>query len=993
MAIMLSFVYAQSKSIKGTVVDNAGEPLPGATIQVEGTTMGATTDIDGKFSLEVEPGARLSISFIGKETQTVLVGEETSLNITLLSDVKSLEQIVVVGYGSQTQKTLTTAVSTVKSAAIQGTKSQRVEQALQGSVAGVRVVSESGQPGEGLKVRIRGVSTTGNSDPLYIVDGMPTGDVKYLNPNDIVSISVLKDAAAAAIYGSRGANGVILITTMQPQTSTLKIAYNGYYGIQNAWKKMDLLNAREYATIMNEAYFNSGKSPLFSAAEIEKLGDGTDWQNEIFSKNAIEQNHVISLNGGSEKNQISSSVSYFESEGIIAKDKSNYTRTTFRINSVHWLYKDKVSIGQNLTYSREQKKGIDINNEFGSPLSRALNMDPVTPVGNPDDGWGESKYASQEVVNPVAGIYYTHGGDVSDKVLGNIFAEIKIIKGLKFKTNYGIDFSYNVNDGYQPKYRISTTVKSDINNASREIKRWYTWNWENTLTYQKQIKQHNITALIGMTANEYEYKSVYGSRQNLLIDDPKYAYIDNTTDLTSAQVNGGIEQARLLSYFGRVNYNFGGKYLFSATLRSDGSSKFGTNNRYAFFPSASVGWIVTGEDFGKINNIDFLKLRAGWGQNGNQEIGDFRYLSTISSDSRYTFGKDKLTTGSSPSAISNPNLRWETSEQFNIGIEGRFLGSKLYTEIDLYQKTTKDWLVDAPISGVIGNDAPTVNGGSVRNRGVEVTLGYNFLVQDFRFDVNANMAYNQNEVTSIDNSEGIIHGPQVNTNMRDVARAQTGYPIGYFYGYESDGLYQNQKEVDASAQPDAKPGDLRLVDQNGDGKIDDNDKKQIGDPNPDVTYGINISINYKAFDFACNFTGVAGNEILNMTRRYDLPTSNYHASVLGRWHGEGTSNTIPRVTVGDNLDKFSDYFLEDGSYLRLQNISLGYDFAKDLLKVKNVSKIRLYVSARNLLTFTSYTGMDPDVGSGKEDYDWVQGIDVGFYPRPRTYLVGLNVTF
>lgn len=1003
LILWCGILFAQEIAVSGTVTASDGTTLPGVTVVVkENPSKGTTTDTNGKYTISVLPNQTLEFSFIGMETQEIPVGGRTQINVVMKEATQMIEELIVVGYGVQKKSLVSSSISKVSSEDIEKAAPTRVEQALQGRTAGVQVISNSGQPGEGFTVRIRGVGTNGNSEPLYLVDGMPVGGIDYLSPNDIQSIEILKDAAATAIYGARGANGVVLITTKQGQKGKFAVNYDYSMGYQNAWRKVSLLNAKEYAIIMNESYANDNRPIPFPDvnAVVQAVGNGTDWQDEIFYKNAPTYNHQFSVSGGNETSSFLSSLSYTYQDGIVAKGKSNYERYTYRLNSTHRI--GKFSMGNNLAYTNKITRGIDPNAEFGGPLAKAVNMDPITPVKNPDGTWGISNYATQEVVNPVAYISILNSNYVENKLVGNVWGELEIIPGLKAKTNFSIDYANGSSRTFVPVYFLSDITKATTSEASGTVNKWFTWQSENTLSYSKQIADHSFSAIVGMTANRYRHEFIGGKKNDLLFNDFTHAWINNGTDEDSYRSWGGADEHALLSYFGRFNYDFAGKYVFEGVLRADGSSNFGSNNKFGYFPALSAGWLISKEEFMQgFTPLSFMKLRLGWGRNGNEAIGAFRYTSLIGSGSKYTFGTDEvITIGSNPVGISNPDLKWETSEQTNLGIDARFLADKLSVTLDLYNKKTKDLLVVAPIPGYIGNAAPTVNGGSVSNKGVELELGYKTLWNGIGINANLSGAYNKNEVLSINNSEGKIYGAGLAVGMYNICVMEVGYPIAYFWGYKTAGVFQNEQQIlnykssdGTIIQPEAKPGDLIWVDKNDDGKIDEKDRTMIGNPYPDFTLGFNLGLNYKNFDFNMFWYGAFGQEIFKGTRRYDLPMSNWDASVLERWTGEGTSNTHPRVTINDpnqNYFRVSDFYVEDGSYLRLKNLTLGYTLPTSLSQKVKISKLRVYVTAVNLLTLTKYSGFDPEIGA-KWSLD--VGIDRNIYPQPRTFLFGVNLSF
>jgi TonB-linked SusC/RagA family outer membrane protein len=1012
-----NLLFAQNHTVTGTITDiDPGLGMPGVTVVEAGTFKGTTTDIDGKYSLTVSsPTATLEISFIGFTTQRIQINSRTVINVVLIPEVTQLSELVVVGYGTQKKKVVTGAISSVTSQEITSTPVLRIDQAMQGRTAGVQVTNLSGQPGEAPTIRIRGAGTTGNSNPLYIVDGIAVGGIDYLNPGDIESIDVLKDAASAAIYGARAANGVVLITTKSGKAGKMSITYSGYTGIQNVAKKLEMLDAEQYRMIMNEGARNAGLSEPFDLNEIP--ANNTNWQDHLFVKNAPMQNHEVSITGGNEKTTYASSMSYFSQQGIIGGEKSQFDRITARLNTKSQVNK-VFSFGNNLSYTHIIRRGIGSNESFNGAYSSALNLDPLTPLyeENPDNlslppysnepvikdnlsrTYGISNYVGAEVVNPLALLEIQTGETRVDKIVGSIFGEAEIIKGLKVNTSLGIDLAYVLNDSYRPLYYLNgAQLNIDKTSVSKGIDRYFTWQWENTISYTKQISDHNFSLLAGTTASKFKYENLTGFNAKVPLFDPDNVYLNMATD-TVWVATGGAAHSALASVFGRVTYDYKSKYAFTGILRRDGSSKFGANNRFGIFPSLGVSWVASDENFfPKIKNLDQLKFRASWGINGNQEIGDYQFISTINKSRGYIFGSGRIV-GASPSYIENADIRWEESIQTDIAIDLAAFNNRLLATVDYYIKTTSGLLERIPIPGHVGNDAPVANVGSVENRGVEVTVNWRHMVKEFRYAFGVNASYNKNKMTKIGNEEKVLPGASW-AIAGAVTRAEEGLPIAYFWGYKTDGLFQNQSEIfqhigstGQVLQPNAKPGDVRFVDVNGDGKIDADDRTMIGNPTPDWTLGFNASAEYKNFDFSMLLTGTLGNEIFNGSQRQDLRYTNRTTAILDRWTAEGTSTETPRYTWIDvnNNYRVSDLYIEDGSYLRLKNIQIGYTLPSGILKRMGASTWRFYVSAENLLTFTKYTGADPEIGA-RSSFDI--GIDRGIYPQARTWRLGTSISF
>ncbi|MFC6997462.1 SusC/RagA family TonB-linked outer membrane protein [Rufibacter roseus] len=1003
--------------ITGRVTSATGEALPGVSVVVKGTTTGGSTDVNGQYQIQAPAnGGSLVFSYIGFLPKEEPINGRTTINVTLQEDRQSIDEVVVVGYGTQLRREVTTAVSSVTPEEITQTPVTRIEQALQGRVAGVQVANVSGQPGDAPTVRIRGIGSTGNSNPLYVVDGFPVGGIDYLNPGDIASMEILKDAAAAAIYGARGGNGVVLITTKQGRKDgTMQVSYDGYAGIQNPWRKVELLNAREYAIMMNEGAANANMAPPF--ANPEQFGEGTNWQDAIFEKNAPIQNHQLTVTGGTEKSSYAAALSYFDQNGIVGGEKSNFKRYTARINADNQV-KSFLRFGTNLAYTHINRRAFDANQEFGGILSNALNIDPITPVYETDPDrlasstytlnpvvrdangrvFGISEYASQEVVNPLARLQVMNGRTTVDKLVGNLYGEVKLIEGLTFRSTLGIDLAYVVTSNYNPVYFLNAAQQNSNALASRGTDRYYTWQTENYFNYNRNFGEHSVGLVLGTSALKSRSEGLFGSNTGLVTSDPNMAYLNLAVSAGTAIATGGASERAILSFFGRANYDYQGKYLFSATVRRDGSSRFGRNNQFATFPSFSAGWVLSDEAFFPQGNVlSLAKIRASWGQNGNEEIGGaYPWAARIGVGRGYTFynpdGKG-YQSGAAPEAAANPELQWETSEQTNIGADLSFFNNKLTLVADYYVKSTKGLLVVPPILASTGYNAPTVNGGEVRNKGFELAINYNGSISSFNYNFGINGSINENEVISIDNAEKILYGGGFST-YGVASRSNPGMPIAYFYGYKTAGIFQNQADVEAQTiQPNAVPGDVRFVDLNDDGVLDGNDRTMIGNPTPKTTIGFNLGFDVKGFDFSAFFNSAFGHQIFNGTRRYDIVRSNMQSRFLNRWTGEGSTNEYPRFTWNDtngNYSRLSDLYIEDGDYVRLKTLQVGYTLPGTALSTLHLQKLRIYVSADNLLTFTEYTGFDPEIGArGSLDI----GFDRGVYPQSKTFRLGVNATF
>lgn len=1021
--VCMGVVAQTNYKISGTVVAaKDGEPLIGVNVLQKGTTNGVVTDIDGNFTLSVSLPCEISVTYVGYLGQSVKVSSAMApLKIALEEDSEMLDEVVVVGYGVQKKKLVTGATVQVKGDNIAKLNTVNALGALQSQTPGVNITQSSGMPGEGFKVTIRGLGTTGSASPLYIIDGMPGGDINNLNPADIESLDVLKDAASAAIYGSRAANGVILVTTKQGRIGKPEISYDGYYGVQNVYRMPDVLNAQEFAMIMSEARMMDGLPDYDYASlvpdwEAVKNGTwkGTNWLDESRNKNAPIQNHALNVTGGTEQSVYSIGLAYTNQEGIIGSPaQPKYIRYTARVNSEHTLYRkgklDIIKVGENLTYSYSERNGIAIGDTWSNDIRNMLHANPFLP--NKDEN-GNFHYAIPWEIreaNPIGQMYYANGQNIakSHALQGNIFLTIQPVTGLKLKSNFGYSFYADNSRSFTPVYKLASNTFSDNNSVTQEMSMGGNIMWENTVTYDFKLNNHSFGVLLGQSIEKHGLgDTIGGSNINSIFDDFKHAYLSNTPTITNRTSLHGYPWGKesLASFFGRVNYDYANKYMATAVLRIDGSSKFARGHRWGYFPSVSAGWAISEEAFMESTKswMDFLKIRASWGQNGNQDIDGFQYLSTIAfGGADYTFGPDKtvLTSGGYPDILANPDVTWETSEQLDFGLDARFLNNRLGVNFDYYIKDTKDWLLVAPMLDSFGTGAPFVNGGDVRNQGYEISLNWNDHISDFEYSATLNLAHNKNKVTRIANAEGIIHGdPDVLSNQTtEMYRAQVGYPIGYFYGYFTAGIFQSEEQIanyKGAKLDGTKPGDVIWVDRDHNGVIDDGDQGMIGDPNPDYNLGLSLSASYKGFDISMTMNGAFGNQIMKSYRSYvDYTRQNYTSDIFGRWHGEGTSDRLPRLTSGthSNWQYVSDLYMEDGDYLRMQNLTIGYDFKK-LFKNLPLKQLRLYVAAQNLFTITGYSGMDPEVGYGGYQ-DWVSGIDLGFYPSPRTYMVGVNIKF
>lgn len=1024
-------------AVRGNVTDETGEAVIGASVSIKGTAHGAITDLNGDFYISnVAEGSEVEVSYVGFITQSKKVVGDQRLVFVLKQDVGLLEEVVVVGHGVQKKSVVTASIAKVSADDLATTSPVRMDNALKGLASGVTVTSSSGQPGAAARIRVRGIGTINNSDPLYIVDGMPIeGGLDYLNPNDIQSIEVLKDAASGAVYGARAANGVILVTTKTGKTGRTKVVYDFSYGWQNAWRKRDVLNASEYALMINEGYINAGLAPKYN--DPYSHGAGTDWQKEVFNDNAPVMNHQVSVSGGGEKIGFLFSAGYYTQDGIVGGNfrRSNYERLTLRSNTVYtimdesenrnWL--NNLKITSNLSYARIKATGIETNSTWGSPLGSALALSPLltvydetkeaieaqfnkysgtsdyTPGYDPRNGKLFSIPGAEfgEMTNPIANLSLPGAKNWSHKFVANFSAELQLWDQLKFKTSYGADLAFWGNDGYTPIYYLRNGGSSVRSTAYSEKQDGTMWQLENVLMYDKTIDKHSFSVILGQSAKKNSGSYLWGARNHIINYSRPYISASSGLAENGDRDSAGApsEVATLASLFARASYNYDERYMLQVTVRRDGSSRFGPNNHYAVFPSFSLGWNVTNEKFMQ-KRPDWLasaKLRFSWGKNGNENIGNFRYTVLTSTGNNAIFGvNEKLTNGVKASGLANPDLKWEESEQLDFGLDLGFFNNALTFTADYYRKTTNGMLMTMNIPSYVGESKPIGNVGKMRNSGLEMEAAYKFRLSDWNFRIGGNLTYLKNRLIEYGNDSGwanldSFHG------TGSISRAENGKPFPYFYGYKTAGIFQNMNEVDAYTnaegkllQPKAVPGDVRFVDVDGNGLIDADDRTDIGKGMPDWTFGLNLSVNWNNFDFSMMWQGTVGNDVFDATRRTDISSTNLPSWMLNRWTGEGTSNRIPRFMVGDNINwQSSDLYVYDGSYLRLKNIQLGYTLPAFLTKKAFISSLRIYVAAENLFTFTKYHGFDPEISSGGTSL----GIDYGVYPQGKVWTVGANLTF
>ena len=1052
-----------AQTVKGTVSDETGEPIIGATVKVQGSNDATVTDFDGNFSIKASSNATLVFSYVGYETQEVKVGGKSNITVTLKEDNTTLNDVVVIGYGVQKKKLVTGATVQVKGEDIAKLNTTSALEAMQSSTPGVQITQSSSQPGKGYKVYIRGIGTTGNSTPLYVIDGVAGGSLDDINPADIETIDVLKDAASAAIYGARAANGVILVTTKQGKAGKVEVTYNGAIGWSNAYKRPQLLNASQYMTIIDEYTFNtsgqkldwSGYVPQDILTKVNSGWTGTDWWGAFENKNAVQQNHSVTLTGGTDRSKFAMSYTYTGNEGIMGADKASYyKRHTIRLNSDHVLLKakdfDAITIGENISISYNKSHDLAEDGMYWSYIHSLLQTSPLMPqyAENGDiyyyqdfdgtvkygKGWNASLF-SNPWENLEKGGFNSMAESRNVNANATAFLTIQPIKGLRFRSQFNYSWGSgayrNYNEPRSSGYGNATSPIYSVNQSA-----WLNTNWsiENTITYDLPIiSGHKISAMVGQsfqsTAWSYNIggsnKVNYGE-QLATLKGWDSAWLSNVklVNATDATLTGKPnDEEYLASWFGRLTWDWNETYMATVTVRRDGSSIFTDGKRWGTFPSVSVGWVVTNEKFMESTKswLDFFKIRASWGQNGNCSISKYQYLATIALsgeayDSGYKFSSDMATSvagtpnvGAYANIVPNPDLTWETSEQLDFGFDARLLNGRLGVNFDWYKKTTKDWLITGPQIAINGTNPAAINGGDVKNTGIEIALSWNDKIgKDLRYNVGVNFTTNKNEVTRIANDNQYINGPSgvLSQGTEYIYRAQVGKPIGYFYGMSASGVWQSQDEIDAAIAAGkpvldgALPGDMIWDDWNGDGKITyaegaDCDRHEIGNPNPDIMLGINLGLNYKGFDFAVNGAGAFGQQIMKSYRSFsDAPYQNYDTSILNRWIGQGTSGDQPHITStgSENTNWVSTRYMEDADYFKIKTVTLGYDF-KNIWKSCPFQQLRLYVQAQNLYTFTKYTGLDPEVGNNAGGNGWASGIDLGLYPPSRTYLVGASIKF
>lgn len=1020
LLFQFSYVFSQSLTVSGKVT-RAGEPLSGATVAVKGSNTATATNSAGEYTITVpRSGSVLVVSYAGMQPQELSVSRSGTTDFALNELSGSLSEVVVIGYGVQKKSLVTGAISSIKSEHLQTVSSTRIDQAIQGRTAGVQVLPTSGQPGAGLNIRIRGTGSNRNSNPLFIIDGIRAGGIESLDPNEVASIEILKDAASSAIYGAEGANGVVIITTKTGKRNSSEITYHGQYGVQSVKDDfVRMMNAKEYQQYLQEA----GVAGAPTMANLATVGNGTNWMREVL-QTAPQHHHTLTLSGGSDRSTYLVSGNMFTQEGIAGAEKSRFQRYTVRFNSDHKL-KQWLNFGNRLVYSHHRRKAISDNNEFGSILSSALVMDPFTPAFYPAGStlpahvqtaiangkplrtdangniYGISNFLRGEYGNPLARINMAKGENVQNKIIGNVFAEIEPFSGFKFTSRFGIDAAFQVGHGWTPTFWFSDESQNTIANGYDYSNNWFTWQFENFGNYQRKFGAHNFNFLAGVSAQKTSEQHMGGSYSGLFKEEDKFSYADFVPDAQD-RIGSIAFKRTLASFYGRLSYDFNNKYLLNATIRRDGSSLFSSDYQWGTFPSLSAGWVFTNEPFlsGLSQRLNFGKLRVSWGQNGSlSSVGLGEWLNSIGAGLLYPDGSGGLLVGAAPTSLAYPQLTWETSEQFDVGADFAFLNNRVSLTLDYFKKKTKDLLTSGNAPMFAGNVIRTVNAGEVENKGFEVELGIRnkpASASMFTYDLSLNFTKIKNEVTFLDPNSPILFGAGIGTGWSATAM-RVGNPIWYFNGYKTDGIFQNTAEVASYLSKtgitgyNPKPGEPIVVDVNGDKQISPADMTNIGSPHPDYMYGARVNFGFKGLDLLVFVQGQVGNDVLMGFNRTDRSTANKpYFFYANRWTGEGSTNTWFASNTSNPYIYNSDLMIFDGSFARIRQLQLGYTIPANTLQRAKIKNARFYVSLDDFFTFTKYPGVDPEGGSNGGNS---VGIDRGGYPIPRKAIVGLSFTF
>ena len=1003
---------AQS-NISGKIIDGTtNETLIGATVIVQGTTNGTTSDIDGNFTLQdVTLPATLVFSYTGYESIEMPIATAEFINLNMSTNSETLDEVLVVGYGQQKKRVATGAIAKLSAEDIEGIVVSDVASTLEGQVTGLIVSEASGQPGASKAILIRGISTNGDNSPLFILDGLQVGSIDNINPGDIESVDVLKDAASSAIYGARAANGVVIITTKKGKSDTGgNITVESNIVNSRPWRTPELLNSQQYVELTREKFANSNQLNSLNVLGFPQVGDAlpnnTDWNDVVFSPANV-YNTRLSANI---KNAFVS-LDYYDERGVVGGDDSRLRRYSARVNSTKEI-NDFVTIGENINIFRVENRAIPINNAFGTVIADAFALDPLTGVFNENRQYGfeQSEWVQKEYINPLSRLFIQNDRGHTDQLQGNVFLEVKPIKGLRLRTDIGGEIGWFNFNSFVPDYEFHSAFIRLENQVTQGYGTFQNLQWENYANYTTDIRgKHTVDLVAGSSYRQNDFVQVSGTTQSIPQEvqfDPNFHFLDagqDTSDLASGFANVDY---RLISYFGRLQYDYDDKYLFTATLRRDGSSNFGINNRWGLFPSFSAGWVVTKEPFFNGGPISFLKLRGSWGINGNDRIRPLSFASTIQNVFTYAFGTEPvLFTGSALNTPPNPDIKWEESNQTDIGIEAEFLEGKWTLDADVYRKTTRDLLLAEVIPGFIGaNNNPISNLGEIRNQGIEISIGNRSRINGLTLRTNLNYTHFTNEVISIAGDSDFIAGWNWPVRNTAITRLTPGFPVAHFVGFEAAGIFQSQAEIFSHInsngdllQPNAQPGDIIFLDSNGDGVINTDDITDIGNPWPDHIIGLTLSGSYKNFDFSFILSSQIGHDIFRTYERSDVTFTNYQTFWLDRWTEDNPSTEFPRLVTNDanNNQRPSSFYVEDGTFVRLKNIQIGYSLPSKILKKAQIQDLRIYLTANNLITLTNYEGYDPDIGTNGQfgNFNILDtGIDKGFYPSNRTFGGGIKIT-
>jgi len=975
-------------AVAGTVTDEEGSTLPGANVSIVDTQRGTSTDANGRYTLgNLQPGEyTIRVTFIGyraqEQTVDISAGETVRMDVTLRPDVSELNELVVVGYGQQERRDLTGAISSVDGSEVSKVATSSVEQALQGQVSGVQVKPTSGEPGAGAQIRIRGVGTLNNASPLYVVDGMLTNDISFLNSGDIESVEVLKDASATAIYGSRGANGVIIISTKQGERNQgTTFNANVYHGWQEVMNPIDLTNARQYATLANELRANQGQAPAFD--NPEQFGEGTDWQEEVYRTAPI-QNVELSARGGTEDITYNFSANYLREDGVM--EKSDYRRASLRTNNVYQLT-DAFELGHNLAFT--YRTGTDDPGVVG----QAYRADPTIPPTNENGEFNDAGIRAS-AGNPAATIFHHRNTFSGRRFVGDFYGTYSFLDHFTLKSSVGTDLDFRRARDFNPEFTVSSTQRNDRSSLNVNTAQSFSWLWENTLSYDQSFGDHSVDAVVGVTAQEFHNEILTGSRFNIIGEDESLWYLSAGQEDGQTNTNTAFDWS-MLSGLARANYSYQDRYLLTLTMRADGSSRFGDDNRYGYFPSVGAGWRLSEEAFMEdVGVVSNLKLRGSWGIIGNDKISAYPSVASVTTNQNAVFGRtEQLSFGATLGELANPEVEWEETTQTDIGLNVGLFENRLSAEVDYYQRTTSGILVRVPIPEYVGvGTQPVVNAAEVENSGFDAQITWSQEIGDFSYQIGVNGSTTTNEVQSLGaGKEEVLGGGLVN-EIPFTTKTVPGQAIGSFFGFKVNGVYQTQEEIDNTpSMPGVEPGDLNFADTNGDGEITADDRTFIGSPIPDATYGINLSASYKGVDVSATLNGQTGAEVFNAKKAVRFGTENFEESFLDRWQGEGTSNSEPRLgNPGHNWFTASEWLLEDGSFLKVRNVQVGYTLPESVADPLNLQTLRVYANGTNLITFTDYSGYTPEISGSSVISD---AIDDGVYPIARTVTVGVDLTF